>query len=92
MEGMAQFPDGYFDLAIVDPPYGVGSITYMPHKRTKAVGGYLDEYNIVMASLDAAKSSSVVKKHLPEVHQGYGPCWNAFRMWQRPAAMRARML
>lgn len=24
MEGMAQFPDGYFDLAIVDPPYGIG--------------------------------------------------------------------
>lgn len=23
MEGMAQFPDGYFDLAIVDPPYGI---------------------------------------------------------------------
>jgi len=24
MEGMGQFPDNYFDLAIVDPPYGVG--------------------------------------------------------------------
>ena len=24
MEGMAGFPDGYFDLAIVDPPYGIG--------------------------------------------------------------------
>jgi len=24
MEGMGQFPDKYFDLAIVDPPYGVG--------------------------------------------------------------------
>jgi len=23
MEGMAQFPDKYFDLAIVDPPYGI---------------------------------------------------------------------
>ena len=22
VEGMAQFPDGYFDLAVVDPPYG----------------------------------------------------------------------
>jgi DNA modification methylase len=22
MEGMKQFPDKYFDLAIVDPPYG----------------------------------------------------------------------
>ena len=24
MEGMAQYPDKYFDLAIVDPPYGIG--------------------------------------------------------------------
>ena len=24
MDGMAQFPDKYFDLAIVDPPYGIG--------------------------------------------------------------------
>lgn len=24
MDGMKQFPDGYFDLAIVDPPYGIG--------------------------------------------------------------------
>lgn len=25
MEGMRRFPDGYFDLAIVDPPYGDGN-------------------------------------------------------------------
>ena len=24
MEIMAQYPDKYFDLAIVDPPYGIG--------------------------------------------------------------------
>ena len=24
MEGMKEFPDGYFDIAIVDPPYGAG--------------------------------------------------------------------
>ena len=23
MDGMKQFPDNYFDLAIVDPPYGI---------------------------------------------------------------------
>ena len=23
MDGMKEFPDGYFDLAIVDPPYGL---------------------------------------------------------------------
>ena len=25
MEGMKQYPDGYFDLAIVDPPYGINA-------------------------------------------------------------------
>ena len=24
MEGMKQYPDKYFDLAVVDPPYGGG--------------------------------------------------------------------
>ena len=24
MEGMKQYPDNYFDLAVVDPPYGLG--------------------------------------------------------------------
>ena len=24
MDGMREFPDGYFELAIVDPPYGGG--------------------------------------------------------------------
>ena len=27
MEGMKAFPDNYFDLAIVDPPYGIGDWT-----------------------------------------------------------------
>ena len=25
IEGMKQFPDKYFDLSIVDPPYGLGN-------------------------------------------------------------------
>ena len=27
MEGMKQYPDKYFDLAIVDPPYGIGCMS-----------------------------------------------------------------
>jgi len=27
MDGMADFPDGHFDLAIVDPPYGIGIVS-----------------------------------------------------------------
>lgn len=27
LKGMSEFPDGYFDLAICDPPYGIGVMT-----------------------------------------------------------------
>ena len=36
MEGMKSFPDKYFDLAIVDPPYG---ISVASHKGGALVGG-----------------------------------------------------
>lgn len=36
MEGMKQFPDKYFDLAIVDPPYGIGVMT-MNYTKSGAV-------------------------------------------------------
>jgi site-specific DNA-methyltransferase (adenine-specific) len=35
MEGMKQFPDKYFELAIVDPPYGIGESGGKNHTRTK---------------------------------------------------------
>jgi len=34
MIGMAQFPDKYFDLAIVDPPYGIGEDGKSNHSRS----------------------------------------------------------
>lgn len=36
MEGMWEFPDGFFDLAIVDPPYGINVAS---HEAGKIVGG-----------------------------------------------------
>jgi site-specific DNA-methyltransferase (adenine-specific) len=35
MEGMKEFPDKYFDLAIVDPPYGIGENGSKNHTRGK---------------------------------------------------------
>lgn len=35
MEGMKQFPDKYFDLAIVDVPYGIGECGDKNHTRGK---------------------------------------------------------
>lgn len=28
MQGLARYPDKHFDLAIVDPPYGIGASRY----------------------------------------------------------------
>lgn len=36
MVGMKAFPDGYFDLAIVDPPYGIGCMT-MSYTKSGAI-------------------------------------------------------
>ena len=33
MEGMARYPDKYFDLAIVDPPYGIGAENHAGKKE-----------------------------------------------------------
>jgi len=40
MQGMAEFPDGFFDLAVVDPPYGIG---IAKHKAVQIVGGVHDQ-------------------------------------------------
>jgi DNA modification methylase len=40
MEGMKTFPDGYFDLAVVDPPYGGGADdAHSADSSTKIFGG-----------------------------------------------------
>jgi site-specific DNA-methyltransferase (adenine-specific) len=44
MEGMKQFPDKFFDLAIVDPPYGSGSGEFASETR---FGGRFDRYKTV---------------------------------------------
>lgn len=45
MQGMAEFPDGFFDLAVVDPPYGDagGGATYLGSSRTR-FGGHFQKY------------------------------------------------
>lgn len=56
MEGMKQFPDKFFDLAIVDPPYGDASVStsgglqggvadYSARKRSR-FGGRWASYDI----------------------------------------------
>jgi site-specific DNA-methyltransferase (adenine-specific) len=47
MDGMKEFPDKYFDLAIVDPPYGEGggSDNWDGDKRGR-FGGIFNKYRI----------------------------------------------
>ena len=45
MDGMKEFPDKYFDLAIVDPPYGDG-------------GGYLEERNEIWRTVRQVQAST----------------------------------
>ena len=43
MKGMKEFPDKYFDLAIVDPPYGISITQRHPVKNGSVlVGGVVD--------------------------------------------------
>lgn len=46
MEGVKQFPDKYFDLAVVDPPYGGGSQSVqVERERERLQGGTADWEN-----------------------------------------------
>ena len=54
MELMARYPDNYFDLAIVDPPYGLGN-------RLSDGGGKLK--NTPMAALYRDKDWDILPKN-----------------------------
>lgn len=45
MEGMKTFPDKYFDLAIVDPPYGAGNFSQINMKNRPYSKKYKIEWN-----------------------------------------------
>ncbi len=40
MQLMARYPDGYLDLAIVDPPYGIGVNVSMGRRKGDKKSGY----------------------------------------------------
>lgn len=69
MDYMRSLPDKAFDLAVCDPPYGVGAVTYMPRTREKAHGGFIDRYEIIQATLDMNQRKS---QKVDVVHSGDG--------------------
>lgn len=47
MDGMREFPDGFFDLAIVDPPYGgVTQGGYMTNQMGGGVAKNRNDYHL----------------------------------------------
>lgn len=44
MDGMKEFPDGYFDLAIVDPPYGINVNHSMGRRKGDKKSDYPKAY------------------------------------------------
>lgn len=42
VEGMKNYPDNYFDLAIVDPPYGDGGVVSKATTTPDSEGGSTD--------------------------------------------------
>lgn len=68
MQGMAEFPDKYFDLAIVDPPYGDGGGTWSGPER---FGQRFDRYrapaftgNSTPSPTGGIPNSSEVRKNI----------------------------
>lgn len=58
MEYMAALPDKYFDLAVVDPPYGDGNGGYALHLRNPQEQQELSEKN----GRDSATGSTVTRR------------------------------
>ena len=46
LPGMKDFPDKYFELAIVDPPFGGGVCEQWSRKNRSRFGGRFDKYHI----------------------------------------------
>lgn len=61
MEGMREFPDKYFDIAIVDPPYGDGS-----------QGGGGTAYNRFGGWFDRYKEVQQVRREVRPVQEYHG--------------------
>ena len=64
MQGMKEFPDNYFDLAIVDPPYGDGGGTWSGAER---FGQRFDRYR---APAFTGNSTPSPTGGIPDEHGG----------------------
>lgn len=64
MAGMAEYPDKYFDLAIVDPPYGIGEGSKKIHSRHHSQKKYkAKDWDKSAPELEYFKELRRVSKH-----------------------------
>lgn len=63
MDGMKEFPDNYFDLAIVDPPYG--GVTQGGYAQNKMSGGVAESKNDYV--LDVWNQDAPSKEYFDEL-------------------------
>ena len=61
MDAMKQFPDGFFDLAVVDPPYGDGG---------ENIGGGATVWGIVRPIQGGTGSASASTGTRPRISRG----------------------
>ena len=62
MQGMKEFPDKYFDLAIVDPPYGGGNNEKWDKKERARFGERFDKYHITEKDLKCERTGGTWSK------------------------------
>lgn len=75
MEIMRQYPDKYFDLAVVDPPYGVGG-TFVGGDGTR-FGGWFDRYKSSVP--DGRRMVETVRPVKKNVSWDYAPGEDYFK-------------
>ena len=63
--GMKRYPDGFFSLAVVDPPYGSGADDETEHRNQR---GRFDRYN--NHALDRSQSLNVERERERERRTG----------------------
>lgn len=71
MEAMREFPDGFFDLAIVDPPYGINVASHVNGALIGGGGDRLEvgkQHTVYGASTKALASQNPIIPSRTTVH------------------------
>ena len=68
LKAMKQIPDNYFELAIVDPPYGIGVDGGIGNRDDQCASVVLEQYVARVGADDTDVIEAVVPQQVYEVH------------------------